>query len=249
VSGWDPAAYGQRIAGVYDQWYAGAFDVEGAVDRLAQLAGDGRVLELGIGTGRLAIPLAQRAVRVEGVDLSNEMVARLRAKPGGEDIPVTMADFADPPVEGPFSLVFVAFNTLFGLLTQEDQIRCFASARRVLDPGGAFLLEAFVPDLTRYQRHQNVGVEDLAEDSRLVLSQHDPVGQRISSRVISISEERLGVYPIEIRYAWPPELDLMAEVAGLRLRERTANWRGRPFDHRSTAHISVYEPIGEATTT
>jgi SAM-dependent methyltransferase len=246
MSGWDPGAYGRRIAGVYDQWYGGAFDVEGAVDRLAALAGDGRVLELGIGTGRLALPLAARGVRVEGVDLSEEMVARLRGKPGGEDIPVTIADFADPPVEGPFSVVFVAFNTVFGLLGQEDQIRCFASAARLLGPGGAFVLEAFVPDLTRYQRHQNVSVEDLADDNRLVLSQHDPVGQRISSRVLSITEERVTVYPIEIRYAWPSELDLMAEVAGLRLRERTADWRGRPFDGRSTAHLSVYESIDPA---
>jgi SAM-dependent methyltransferase len=246
MSGWDPATYGRRIAGVYDRWYGGAFDVEGAVDRLVALAGDGRVLELGIGTGRLAIPLAARGVQVEGVDVSEEMVAQLRSKPGGEDIPVTMADFTDPPVKGLYSLVFVAFNTLFGLLTQEDQIRCLASARRVLEPDGAFLLEAFVPDLTRYQRHQNVGVEDLADDSRLVLSEHDPVGQRISSRVVSITEERLRVYPIELRYAWPAELDLMAEVAGLRLRERTADWRGRPYTGRSTAHVSVYEPIDEA---
>ena len=155
MEGYEPPTYGDRIADVYDEWYA-ELDPASAVELLAELAGDGRVLELAIGSGRIALPLAARGVEVHGIDASERMVERLRAKPGGEAIPVTMGDFADVPVEGTFRVVFVAFNTFFALPDQEAQIRCFERVAAHLDGEGVFVLEAFVPDLARYDRGQRV---------------------------------------------------------------------------------------------
>ena len=151
-----PQTYGDRIAEVYDEWYgdAGFLEKDASVELLAELAGDGPVLELAIGTGRLALPLAEKGLEVHGIDASEAMVAKLREKPRGDSIPVTMGDFADVPVEGVFSLVFIAFNTLFALTTQEDQVRCFANAAAHLADGGVFLVEVFVPDLARFDRNQ-----------------------------------------------------------------------------------------------
>src|SRR5215471_6365104 len=174
--------YGDRIADVYDDWYADApfLDTEASVDLLAELAGDGPVLELAIGTGRLALPLAARGLEVHGIDASEAMVAKLRAKPGGTDIPVTMGDFADVGVEGAYPLIFVAFNTLFGLTSQEAQLRCFRNAAAHLADGGVFLIDVFVPDLTRFDRNQRVQVNKLdTAEVQLVASRHDPVTQRL----------------------------------------------------------------------
>src|SRR5262245_47622611 len=160
-----PSTYGEKIAAVYDEHTAHfGLDTEGAVERLAELAGDGPVLELAIGTGRLGLPLAERGLEVHGIDASEAMVAKLREKPGGADIPVTMGDFADVGVEGHYPLIFVGFNTFFALLSQEAQVRCFANVAAHLTDGGIFVLEAFFPDLSRYDRDQRVSVLRLESD-------------------------------------------------------------------------------------
>jgi len=239
----DPSEYGERIAPVYDDLFGAVLDTDEAVACLAGLAGGGPVLELGIGTGRLAIPLHQRGIEVHGVDASEAMVARLRAKPGGEALPVTLGDLRDVPVDGVFPLIFLAFNTIFALPDQDQQVRCFQAVAEHLRPGGAFVIEAFVPDMTRWQNHQATQTVRL-ENGRVVLqtSRHDPARQRIDSVLNLLGEDGIRMYPFQIRYAWPAELDLMARVAGLRLRERWGGWDRRPFDSSSTAHVSVYEP-------
>jgi SAM-dependent methyltransferase len=237
----DPADYGEHIAAVYDDLFGGMIDTDQAVETLAGLAGKGPVLELGIGTGRLALPLAGRGIEVHGVDASEAMVARLRAKPGGQDIPVAMDDFRDVPVEGTYPLVVLAFNTIFALLSQEDQLRCFRAVAQHLTTEGGFVLEAFVPDMTRWQNNQATQTTRL-EDGRLLLetSLHDAPNQRIDSSLNLMGEDGIRMYPVHIRYAWPAELDLMARLGGLSLQERWGGWDRRPFDSFSTKHVSVY---------
>jgi SAM-dependent methyltransferase len=241
VKDYDLSTYGDRIADVYDDWVAGLVETEAAVALLADLAGRGPALELGIGTGRIALPLAQRGIPVHGMDASAAMVSQLRAKPGGADIQVTLGDFADVGVDGSFALVYVVFNTLFGLLSQEDQVRCFRNVAAHLAPHGLFVLEAFVPDPTLFNRGQRTGIRH-AQTGRLVLdaSQHDPVNQHVTSQHVVIQEAGIKLYPVQIRYAWPSELDLMARLAGLRLHDRWGGWRREPFTAASTAHVSVY---------
>ncbi len=181
--------YGDRIADVYDEWLQ-AGDSTDAVATLAELAGEGPVLELGIGTGRLALPLMERGLEVHGIDASEAMVAKLGEKPGGQRIPVTLGDFADVGVEAFYSLVFVAANTFFGLLTQEDQLRCFANVASRLEDGGVFVLEAFVPDLTLSDRGQRLGVRSVGLNSLgIVASRHDPLAQTIDGQLIELREE------------------------------------------------------------
>ena len=232
--------YDGRCADVYDQWF-GYFD-EAAVDVLEELAGGGRALELGIGTGVVALPLAARGVEVHGIDSSAEMVARLREKPGGDAIPVTFGDFADAGAAGEFSLVFVVYNTLFALPTQGEQVRCFRNAAARLRPGGAFVVEAFVPDPAQFTGGHGLRVLH-SEPGRvgLKVSQHDPVGQKIKSQHVVITEAGARLFPVEVRYAWPSELDLMAQLAGLRLRHRWGDWRRGEFGAKSEKHVSVYE--------
>lgn len=238
----DPAAYGNDFAPVYDDLYPSAPD--DALSFLAEMAAPGgRVLELGIGTGRFALPLARRGLKVHGVDASPAMVERLRAKPAGADIPVTMGDFADVSgVPGaPFDLAFVAFNTFFALLTQEAQLRCFSSVASVLAPGGRFVVEAFVPDLTRFSNPQPALLAGAFGGAvHLEASQHDLARQRVSSRFISIADGDVRVRPIEIRYAWPSELDLMARLAGLELEGRWAGWSRQAFSSASGMHVSSW---------
>jgi SAM-dependent methyltransferase len=240
---YDESTYGERIADMYDELYESLFDVEGAADFLAGLAEGGRALELGIGTGRIALPVKGRGVEVHGIDSSEAMVEKLRAKPGGEEIPVTMGDFSDVKVEGEFDLVYIPFNTLFALTTREAQVSCFRNAAAHLTPRGTFVVEAFVPDPFRFNDHQRVAVERLGDDELLLeTSQHDPVNQRVNSYHVVLSDgEPVRLYPVQIRYAWPSELDLMAELAGLRLRERWGSWRRDGFTSDSRIHVSVYE--------
>lgn len=236
-----PETYGDRIASDYDALYEHDLDTAAAVDALARLAGPGPVLELAIGTGRLAIPLAERGIDIRGIDASEEMVARLRAKPGGAGIPVTMGDFAEVGADGAFSLIFVAFNTLFALLTQDDQVRCFRNAAARLADGGRFVVEAFVPDLARFDRGQRVGVSAVRLDRvDLEVSRHDPVNQRVDSQHVFVTAEGTRLAPVCLRYAFPSELDLMARLAGLELQERWGGWHGEPFTIASTGHVSVY---------
>jgi SAM-dependent methyltransferase len=242
MHGYEPSTYGDRIADRYDEWFGLPQDTPDAVAFLAEAAGGGPVLELAIGTGRLGLPLAERGLEVHGIDASEAMLAKLRAKPGGDRIPVTMGDFAEVGVEGSYRLIFVAFNTFFALPTQEDQIRCFANVARHLEPGGAFVIEAFVPDLSRFDRGQRIGAQQVDANSVVLeVSRHDAAEQRTNSMHVVIEEHRVRMYPVQIRYAYPPELDLMARLAGLRLRARWGGWRGEPFTGASERHVSVYE--------
>lgn len=232
----DPT-YNEACAEVYDQWFGSC--EEAAVDLLAELAGAGRVLELGIGSGLLALPLAARGIDLQGIDLSPAMVARLRAKPGGEAIPVTLGNFADVAVEGEFSLIFVAYNTFFALSTQDEQVRCFQNVAAHLTADGVFVLEAFVPQSANFTGGLKVtAVTD--ERVGLKVSEHDPVRQRLKSQHVVIRNQEIRLYPVEVRYAWPAELDLMARLAGLRLRHRWADWRRAELGSDSQRHVSVY---------
>lgn len=242
----DPAFYGDRWADVYDDRH-GWMDPTPAVDFLAELAelaelvGAGRVLELAIGTGRVALPLAGRGVAVEGVDASQAMVQRLRAKPGGDSLPVTIGDMADVPVSGPFALVYVVFNSLFGLLSQERQAECFKNVARVLHPGGAFVVECFVPDPARFGRGQRVQALSVTEDSATFeVSLLDVAKQRVTAQIVTITSQGTTLRPVALRYCWPAELDLIAAQAGLRLAERYGDWLRRPFDSACRGHVSVY---------
>jgi SAM-dependent methyltransferase len=237
-----PSTYGDRIAEVYDDLHGARLDPAAAVEFLAELAGDGRALELGIGTGRVALPLAARGVHVEGIDASEAMVARLRAKPGGADIPVTMGDFTDLPVEGTYRLIYIPFTTLFALPSQADQLRCMRAVAEHLDTDGRFVMEAFVPDLGRYRDNQAVTVPEVTP-TRVILdtSRHDPVTQTITAaHVVLDSEGGVRLYPVFIRYAWPAELDAMALAAGLEPEARYGDYDKTRFDAASTRHVSVY---------
>ena len=213
-----------------------------AVAFLEKLAGGGPALELAIGTGWIALPLAASGIRVDGIDFSPAMVARLRAKPGGEQISVTIGNFADVPVPGTYRLIFVVANTLFNLLTQDDQVRCFENVAAHLTDDGAFLIEAFRPDfLYRLRSYQYVDAEAVEVDEvRLDVARHDPVAQLLEESHVSLSREGVRLNPIVTRYAWPSELDLMARIAGLRLKERWGGWNGEPFTSTSSTHVSVY---------
>jgi len=240
VKNYGPDTYGERIAEVYDQLYLDAKPEQ--VELLAELAGAGPVLELGIGTGRLALPLAAR-VPVHGIDASSAMVDRLRAKSGGAQVPVSIGDFTDFELGERFSLVFVAFNTLFALLTQHAQLSCFRAVARHLAPGGRFLVEAFVPDPSRFGRgHQLVSLRHVELDEvGLDCSMHDPVGQRVTTQHVMLGPGGLTFHPVELRYAWPAELDLMAIVAGLEPTARWGGWDRRPFTADSTSHVSIWQ--------
>lgn len=232
--------YGERIAGVYDQWYS-EFD-KAAIDIMFKLSHGGRVLELGIGTGRIALPLSRSGVAVEGIDASEAMIARLRTKPGGDRIPVTIGNFADVGVEGHFSLIYVVFNTFFALLTQEEQVRCFQKVARHLTSDGAFVIEAFVPDLTRFtggQATRTVKIED--HEVQLDVSQVELDKQLITSQHVVLTEQGTRFYPVKLRYVWPSEMDLMAQLSRLQLRERWSDWKKSPFSAVSGKHISIYE--------
>lgn len=243
MEGYDASTYGDRMADVYDGWHTTTLqDTEGTVAFLKDLAGAGPALELAIGTGRIALPLAAGGVEVHGIDASEAMVAKLREKPGGEVIPVTLGDFADVGVDGSYRLAFVVFNTFFALLTQEDQIRCFRNVVDHLTEDGSFVIEAFVPDMSRFDRGQRT--ETASVDPTTAYTVHsvlDLAAQRVDSLLIETSEEGTKTYPVAVRFAWPSELDLMARLAGMRLRERFEDWHGSPFSSASPRHVSVYE--------
>jgi SAM-dependent methyltransferase len=233
---WSPEEFGQVWAPLYDHMFDRS-DTDEAVDALTKLAGGGRVLELGIGTGRLALPLAERGLSVHGVEASPAMAEQLRAKPGGDRIPVTIGDFTEVRAEGRFDLVFCAYNTFFALPTQEAQCRFMVNAAAQLEERGRLLLEVFVPDMRRFHDDQVVQAEDIGDGhTALEVERHDPVTQQIFyARVIA--KARWAKH----RYAWPSEIDLMARLAGLELAERWGGWDGRPFVRDSGLHVSVYQ--------
>lgn len=247
MKGFGSSTYGDGFADVYDEWYGDASEAAAVVDALVALTGAGPVLELGIGTGRLALPLSERGLEVHGIDASPAMVERLRAKPGGTALAVTIGDIADVAVEVPggFGLVLAAYNTLFNLTSAGAQRRCLANASRCLRPGGAVVVEAFVPSPDPDGPTGDV-TASVVEAGRVVLqvTRRHPQTQTVEGSVVSITEEGIRLRPWHIRYAWPDELDLMAEAAGLELTERWADWRGQPFGPESTNHVSVYRRPG-----
>ena len=235
------ATYGDRSAEIYDERVPK--DEAAAARFLQELAGDGPALELGIGTGRVALPLMEAGVEVHGIDTSEAMVERLRAKPGGDAARVTMGSFDDFSFDARFSLVYVVVNTFFALLTQEEQISCFAASARHLKQDGVFVMQAFVPDVRRFDARDQlvaanwVGVNEID----LETATHDPVAQRTDSQHVVIRDGGVRIYPVRIRYAYVSELDLMARLAGLRLRERWSDWDRSPFPSSGGGHISVWE--------
>ncbi|HEV3135599.1 MAG TPA: class I SAM-dependent methyltransferase [Acidimicrobiia bacterium] len=241
AEGYDAATYGDRMADFYDELPTHPADAEVAARCLADLAVGGPALELGIGTGRLALPLADHGVAVSGIDASAAMVAKLRAKPGGAEIPVAVGDFADLGVDGRFSLIFVAYNTFFSLLDADTQRGCFERVAERLLPGGRFVIEAFVPDPTRFERGQHLEVRHVGIDSAVVsVSRHDAPTQRVDSLLVRLAEGGVRTWPVHIRYSYPGELDQMADHAGLRLEERWGGWEREPFTDDSVKHVSVY---------
>jgi SAM-dependent methyltransferase len=243
VTEYGPAAYGDRMAAIYDRYVdptVGA-TTDAAVDFLAGLVGSGRALELGVGTGRIALPLAERGAHVCGVDASTSMLDRLRAKPGADLVSLAVGDFGDVPVDGVFDLVYVVFNTFFALLEQSKQVRCFQRVSEHLTDNGVFVIEAFVPDPTLYDRGQRLSTVRVEADRvQLDASRLDPVTQRVTSQHILIGADGIMLLPFQLRYAWPSELNLMAQLAGLRLRERYGGWQREPFTATSPNHVSVY---------
>ena len=250
--GYADATSGDRIAEIYDERYLGAFaeDTSGAVSFLKELAGDGPALELGIGTGRVALPLAGAGIQVHGIDSSEAMLAKLRSKPGGDRIPVTVGSFADFSLETRFSLIYVVFNTFFGLLTQDEQVSGFEAVARHLTPDGVFAMQAFVPDIKRFDAHnQRVATESVGIDEvTLETSSHDPFTQRTDSAYVTIRDSGMQIYPVRIRYAYVLELDLMAHLADLRLRGRWGRRESQPYPSRSWTHVSVWERADRSRT-
>jgi SAM-dependent methyltransferase len=241
MDGYEAATYGDAIADVYDDYHDGFDTTDALVELLAELAGRGPALELGIGTGRVALPLAEHGVEVHGIDASEEMVRQLRAKPGGAELPVTIGDFGKSGPAGPFSLVYVPFNTFFALDTQAAQRSCAAWVAASLAPGGRFVVEAFVPDVARFDRGQRVEAHGIQVDrATLDLSEHDPVTQTVRSQHVVVSLTGIRMIPVHIRYAYPAELDLIAALAGLELEHRWGGFRKEPFTAASAMHVSVY---------
>ncbi|WP_406444277.1 class I SAM-dependent methyltransferase [Streptomyces sp. NBC_01613] len=235
--------FGESVAAGYDESSADMFAsdvVEPAVDLLTELAGSGRALELGVGTGRIALPLSQRGVEVHGIDLSRAMVQRLRAKPGGEAIGVTIGDFATTEVDGTFSVAYLVFNTVMNLTTQDAQVDCFRNAAGHLEPGGRFVVEVGVPDLRRLPPGQNAVPFHVGE-GRLGFDLYDVATQSMSSHHVRVADGRGSYLAVPFRYVWPAELDLMARLAGMRLRDRWDGWSREPFTSESRRHVSVWE--------
>ena len=214
--------------------------VDAIVDVLVDLADGGRVLELAVGTGRIALPLAARGVEVHGIELSKAMVRELRNKPRGDALPVVIGDMATTTVPGAFSLVYLVFNTIGNLLTQAEQVACFRNAARHLQPGGRFVIELFVPELHRLPRGERFVPFDVG-DGHMGVDEYDIVDQRLTSHHVWVHGDRATTFDTPMRYAFPAELDLMAQLAGMHLVERWGDWHGAPFTAQSTSHVSVWE--------
>jgi SAM-dependent methyltransferase len=235
--------FGERVADRYDERYAYLADpavLEPIVAFLADLARDGAALELGIGTGRIALPLARRGVRVHGIDLSEAMVARLQAKPGAEQIDVTIGDFATTAVEGSFSVAYLAANTIMNLTTQDEQVACFRNVAGHLEPGGCFVIDVLVPRLRRLPPGETFQPFDVSP-THLGFDEYDVARQGLVSHHYWIDDGKVELFSPPFRYVWPSELDLMARLAGMTLRERWSGWERKPFTSDSTKHVSVWE--------
>jgi SAM-dependent methyltransferase len=239
----DPARDGDLMSEVYDEWHGEHPDTEATVEFLARLAGPGPVLELGPGTGRLALPLVERGVQVHGIEASPRMAERMRAKPGGERVRIMLGDFADVGVDGAFTVVFAAFNTFTNLFTREDQVRCFANVARHLTADGSFVIEALVPSPEMMKAGHTVNVLQVDADNVVLgASFYDRVSQQLRMVYLVFDERRVRLIPLHARFVWPAELDLMARLAGLRLQERWEGWRREEFTAESRNQVSVYVP-------
>jgi SAM-dependent methyltransferase len=238
----DDGYFGERVAARYDD-DAAIFEpavVDPIVDLLVELAGSGRALELGIGTGRIALPLARRGVQVHGIELSNAMAARLRAKPGGEKIGVTIGDFATTTVDGTFSVAYLVFNTIMNLTTQAAQVACFRNVAAHLEPRGCFVIEVGIPALRQLPPGETIHAFHVGETS-WGLDEYDVARQGLISHHFRIVDGRLERLSIPFRYAWPAELDLMAELGGMTLLDRWSGWKREPFTSDSVKHVSIWE--------
>jgi SAM-dependent methyltransferase len=235
--------FGEPVAARYDESSADMFKpavIDPVVGILAELAGDGAALELGIGTGRIAIPLARRGVPVHGIDLSEAMVARLRAKPGAERVGVTIGDFATTTVEGRFSVAYLVFNTIMNLTTQDEQVACFRNVAAHLEPGGCFVVEVGLPDLQRLPPGETVRPFAVTE-TRLGFDEYDVATQGLISHHYTVTDGNLEIRSIPFRYVWPSELDLMARLAGMTRRSRWSGWNREPFTDDSRKLVAVWE--------
>jgi SAM-dependent methyltransferase len=231
------------IAESYDADSSEMFDpavIGPTVSFLADLAGDGRALELAIGTGRIGLPLHQRGVPVSAIELSPAMVAQLKAKPGGGDIAVTIGDFTSTTIDGTFSLAYLVYNTIMNATTQDDQVECFRNVAHHLEPGGCFVVEVEVPQLQRLPPGETVRVFN-ASPTRLGFDEIDLATQSGISHHHWIADGKRSVFSMPYRFVWPSELDLMARIAGMRLRERWGDWNRAPFTSHSSKHVSVWE--------
>jgi SAM-dependent methyltransferase len=241
--------FDERVAMVYDDYATdptrtefAAADIKATVDFLARLAGEGPALEFGIGTGRIALPLAQRGITTHGIDLSRPMVAQLAAKPGAEAVTVAIGDFAETSVEGSFSLVYLVCNTIMNLTTQERQVACFRNAAAQLRPGGRFVVKVMVPELRRLPPGETFFVF-AASDTHWGIDEYDVATQGLVSHHFEGAGGQLERSSIPFRYVWPAELDLMAQLAGMSLRERWGGWNREPFTSESRKHVSVWEKV------
>jgi SAM-dependent methyltransferase len=235
--------FGEAVAEQYDERYAYQSDpqvVGPIVDFLAALAGVGPALELGIGTGRIALPLARRGVPVHGIDLSEAMVARLQTKAGADQIGVTIGDFATTTVAGTFSLVYLVANTIMNLTTQDEQVACFRNAAQHLEPGGCFVIEVLVPGLRRLPPGETFQPFDVSP-THLGFDELDVASQGLVSHHYWADGDVFRRRSIPFRYVWPSELDLMARLVGMTLRERWSGWKREPFTSESTKHVSAWE--------
>ena len=235
--------FGEEVAARFDERYADQADpavVGPIVDLVAELAGDGAALELGIGTGRVALPLAARGVPVHGIELSEAMVARLRAKPGAEDIGVTIGDFAAATVEGTFRVAYLVANTIMNLTTQDEQVACFQNVSAHLEPGGCFVIEVVVPGVRRLPPGERIQPFD-GTPGHLGFDEYDVARQGLVSHHYWVEEGSVQVFSPPFRYVWPAELDLMARLGGMTLRDRWAGWKREPFTSESEMHVSVWE--------
>jgi SAM-dependent methyltransferase len=238
----DDGYFDERIAATYDD-DAEIFDprvVDPMVDFLADLAGAGRALEFGIGTGRIALPLARRGIAVHGIELSKAMAARLQAKPGGGAIGLTIGDFATTVVPESFAVVYLVFNTIGNLTTQAAQVTCFRNAAAHLMPGGCFVIEVGVPALQRLPPGDTLIAFRLS-DTHWGIDEFDVVTQRLTSHHLTMRDGCAERFSIPLRYVWPAELDRMGQLAGLALNERWAGWRREPFTSTSARHVSVWQ--------
>jgi SAM-dependent methyltransferase len=239
----DDGYFDERVAASYDESDAENFEpsvVDPVVDFLVERVGSGRALELGIGTGRIALPLARRGVPVHGIELSRAMAAKLREKPGGEDLGVTIGDFSTTTVNGSFSLTYLVYNTIMNLTTQAAQVACFRNVASHLEPGGCFVIEVMVPELRRLPPGETFHVFT-GHENHWGIDEYDVANQGLVSHHWEVVDGNLDTFSMPSRYVWPAELDLMAQLAGMTLRERWSGWKREPFTSDSRKHVSVWE--------